>query len=138
MDHIKTETEKLTANEPEKLPTSTFAKDRFISKEEVATSIVEETTSTVKDTTSTVKDTTSKVEDTTSTVKDNTSKVEGTVPKVCNDSDSEKEAGEKLLDLAFVMDCTGSMGLQINAAKDVGHSDVRHTWWFLRLRDGHG
>ena len=92
MDHSNTENKKIPADESKKLPTSTVTEDEAIPKEEAATSKVEDTTS----------------------------KVEETVPKVGNDSDSEEEDGAKLLDLAFAMDCTGSMGSQIDAAREVG------------------
>ena len=114
MDHRKTTTKTKTkiktktvcANEPEKLPTSTAT------EEEV----------------------TPKMEDTFSKMEDSSSKIEETVPNVVDDSDSEEEDGEKLLDLAFAMDCTQSMSSQIRAAKEVGHIflyifPIRNSFW---------
>ena len=105
MDHTKTETETFVADEPEKLPISTVTEEEVTPKEEAATSKMD--------------DTTPKEEAATSKMEDHASKVD--VPKVQTDSDSEEEDGEKLLDLAFAMDCTGSMGSQIHAAKEVGY-----------------
>ncbi len=43
-------------------------------------------------------------------------------PDANTDSSSDKTAGPSLLDLAFAMDCTGSMGSYIHNARQVGIS----------------